>query len=57
MRDSPEAVAEFSRRGVDFVAGPSDMKLESRVLASGDARWVTYYSDWELTTELAPDGD
>ena len=43
FRDSPEVVAEFSAGGVDFVAGPSDMKPESRLLVSGEAFWVTYY--------------
>lgn len=47
FRDSPEVVAELSAGGVDFVAGPSDMKLESRLLASGEAVWVTYYWDEE----------
>lgn len=47
FRDSPEVIAELSAGGVDFVAGPSDMKLESRILASGEAVWVTYYWDEE----------
>lgn len=47
FRDSPEVVDEFSAGGVDFLAGPSDMKLESRLLASGEAVWVTYYRDEE----------
>lgn len=47
FRDSPEVVAEFSAGGVDFIAGPSDMKLESRLLVSGEAVWVTYYWDEE----------
>ena len=41
--DSPEAVAEFTARGVDYEAGPSDMKLEGRALPSGEAMWITYY--------------
>jgi hypothetical protein len=53
FRDSPEVVAEFSAGGVDFVAGPSDMKLEGRVLPSGNAMWVTYYWDREHTTSFA----
>jgi hypothetical protein len=52
FRNSPEVVAEFSANGVDFVAGPSDMKLEGRVLPSGDAVWVTYYWDQEHTTSF-----
>jgi len=43
FRDSPEVVAGFAAEGVDFVAGPTDMKLEARVLASGPA-WITF--DW-----------
>jgi hypothetical protein len=43
FRDSPDVVAEFSAHGVDFVAGPSDMKLEGHILPSGEAVWVTYY--------------
>ena len=52
FRDSPEVVAEFTANGVDFVAGPTDMKLEGRVLPSGDAIWVTYYWDQEHTTQF-----
>lgn len=53
FRDSPEVVAEFSAGGVDFVAGPGDMKLESRLLASGEAVWVTYYWDEERMAGFA----
>jgi hypothetical protein len=56
FRDSPEVVAEFSAKGVDFVAGPSDMKLEGRVLPSGRAVWVTYYWDQEYTTSFEEAG-
>ena len=52
FRDSPEVVAEFSANGVDFVAGPSDMKLEGRVLPSGDTVWITYYWDREYSTSF-----
>ncbi len=52
FRDSPEVVAEFSAVGVDFVAGPSDMKLESRLLVSGEAVWVTYYWNEERMTRF-----
>lgn len=52
FRDSPEVVAELSANGVDFVAGPSDMKLEGRVLPTGDAVWVTYYWDHEHTASF-----
>ena len=45
FRDSPEVVAEFASRGVDFVSGRTDMKLEGRVLPTGEAVWVTY--DWD----------
>ncbi len=52
FRDSPEVVADFSAGGVDFVAGPSDMKLEGRVLATGEPAWVTYYWDGERRTSF-----
>ena len=56
FRDSPEVVAGFSAKGVDFVAGPTDMKLEGRMLPSGDAVWVTYYWDQEHTTSFHATG-
>ena len=56
LRDSPEVVAEFSADGVDFAAGPTDMKLEGRVLPSGQAVWVTYYWDREYVTPFAAAG-
>jgi hypothetical protein len=46
FRDSPDVVAEFAANGVDFVAGPSDMKLEARVLGAGPA-WITWTWDGE----------
>ena len=49
FRDSPEVVADLAAQGVDFTAGPSDMKLEGRVLPSGEAVWVTYYWDEQRT--------
>ncbi len=52
FRDSPDVVSEFSARGVDFVAGPTDMKLESRMLREGEGVWVTYYWDQEYTTSF-----
>ncbi|MCP9927493.1 hypothetical protein [Cyanobium sp. CH-040] len=54
FRDSPDVVAEFIAHGVDFVAGPSDIKLEGRVLPSGEAVWVTYYWDQEYSTSFLP---
>jgi len=56
FRDSPDVVAEFSANGVDFVAGPSDMKLEGRVLPSGEAVWVAYYWDKEYSTSFKTKG-
>lgn len=56
FRDSPDVVAEFSANGVDFVAGPSDMKLEGRILPSGEAVWVTYYWDQEHNTSFKTRG-
>jgi hypothetical protein len=50
FRDSPEVVSEFAVKGVDFVAGPTDMKLEGRVVASGEPVWITYYWDEEHRT-------
>lgn len=55
FRDSPDAVAEFSSHGVDFVSGPSDMKLEGRMLPSGEAVWTTYYWDREHNASFQPD--
>lgn len=52
FRDSPEVVADFTAQGVDFVTGPSDMKLESRLLATGEAVWVTYYWDEQYITHF-----
>ena len=49
FRDSPEVVAELAAQGVDFVTGPTDLKLESRQVPSGEAVWVTYYRDGEIT--------
>jgi hypothetical protein len=54
FRDSPEVVEELSQAGVDFVAGPTDMKLEGRVLPSGEAVWLTYYWDDERTVSFTP---
>lgn len=55
-RNSSDVVAEFSLRGVDFVAGPSDMKIESRILPSGEAVWVTFYFGEEFTAPFEPTG-
>ena len=57
FRDSPGVVAEFSANGVDFVAGPSDMKIEGRILPSGQAVWVTYYWDREYSTAFEKMGN
>ena len=54
FRDSPDAVAEFSAQGVDFVSGPSDMKLEGRMLPSNEAVWATFGWDREHTTSFQP---
>jgi hypothetical protein len=53
FRDSPEVVAELAAQGVDFVAGPTDLKLESRLLTSDEAVWVTYYRDAEMTVPFS----
>ena len=52
FRDSPDVVAEFSASGVDFLFGPTDMKLEGRILPSGEAVWITYYWDREYSTSF-----
>jgi hypothetical protein len=52
FRDSPEVVLELGRAGVDFVAGPTDMNLEGRVLSSGRAAWVTFTREGERTVEF-----
>ncbi len=57
FRDSPEVVAGFAARGADFMAGPTDMKLERQALPSGEAVWVTYDRDRQFTMPFAPTGD
>ena len=54
FRDSPEAVTELAAAGVDFLAGPTDMKLEARVLPSGESVWLTYYWDQERSVPFTP---
>ncbi len=56
FRDSPDVVAEFAACGVDYVAGPTDMKLEGRVLPSGETVWVTYFWDREHSTSFKTKG-
>ncbi len=56
FRDSPEVIAEFSAGGVDFVAGPTDMKLEGRRLKTGKAVWVTWFWDEERTVAFSREG-
>jgi hypothetical protein len=53
FRDSPEVVAEFCRAGVDFLAGPTDMKLESRFSSDGRPVWVTYFWDKKIETNFS----
>jgi hypothetical protein len=53
FRDSPDVVAELAAQGVDFVAGPTDLKLESRQLRSEEAVWVTYYGDAEILVSFS----
>lgn len=50
FRDSPEVLAEFSAEAGDFDAGNSDMKMESRVLSTGETVWVTFYRNEERIT-------
>lgn len=52
FRDSPEVVAELSAQGVDFISGPTDMKIESRMLPNGQVRWICYYWNNEYAAEF-----
>jgi hypothetical protein len=52
FRDSPAVVAELAERGVDFVTGSTDLKLESRCLPSGEVVWVVEYGDGEHAVRL-----
>ena len=52
FRDSSDAVAELAAAGVDFVAGPTDLKLESEVLSDGSACWVVRLRDDERRVPL-----
>lgn len=53
FRNSPEVVEELSRSGVDFVAGPTDMKLEAKVSAEGKPVWVTFFWGEERTVPFS----
>ncbi len=50
FRDSPEAVRDLIRQGVDWIAGDTSMTLSSKVLASGDIVWSTVSWDKEYHT-------
>ncbi|HET8777189.1 MAG TPA: hypothetical protein VFN76_05975 [Candidatus Limnocylindria bacterium] len=39
FRDSPEAVAELSTKGIDFVSGPTDIALGTARLKDGSVVW------------------
>lgn len=52
FRDSPEVLAELSVQGVDFISGPTDMKIESRMLPNGQARWICYSWNDEYAVEF-----
>jgi hypothetical protein len=54
FRDSPAVVAELSAAGVDFVAGPTDMKLESGFSVNGKAVWITYCWNKEIVPGKPP---
>ena len=53
FRDSPEVAAEFSAQGADFLSGPTDMKIEGRILPDGKAVWVTCCWDREYLAPFA----
>lgn len=48
----PEVVAELSVQGVDFISGPTDMKIESRMQPNGQARWICYSWNDEYAAEF-----
>ena len=48
--DSPEAVQQLSRMGVDWIAGDPDMTLSTKRLPSGEAVWIVESYGKELTT-------
>lgn len=54
FRDSPEVVAELMAQGVDFVAGPSDLKLESHLRGPGVAVWLMRCWNDEFETDFSP---
>jgi hypothetical protein len=51
--DSPEAVRDLSRAGVDWVAGDADMTLASKRLPSGEVVWATESYGKEFATSFA----
>jgi hypothetical protein len=48
--DSPEAVRDLNRAGVDWVAGDADMTLGTKRLPSGEVMWVTEAYGKEFVT-------
>ena len=56
FKDSPEAVAEMARAGVDWVAGSTRMTLASRRLPGGSLVWCTEMFGKEYTTPFAGGG-
>lgn len=48
--DSPEAVRDLNRAGVDWVAGDTDMTLATKRLPSGEVVWVTESYGKEFAT-------
>jgi len=50
FKDSPAAVAELAKAGVDWVAGSTRMTLASRRAANGTAVWFVEMFGKEYTT-------
>lgn len=53
FRDSPEAVADLQRQGVDWIAGDTSMTLSGKVVETGRAVWSTFSWDKEFQTPFA----
>jgi hypothetical protein len=52
--DSPQAVEDLNRAGVDWVAGDTDMTLATKRLPSGEVVWVTESYGKEFATRFLP---
>lgn len=52
--DSPETVQALAAQGANYISGPSDMPLSSKILSGGAAVWVTYMYDREFQAPFKP---